>query len=541
MTRGSLRHKSIVGLVLVVVMLSSLFAGAAIGLKSFRRANDKLIDQLPELGAANVLMRETSRLDARNAINPESKSTLMKDLRRVRESLQVYFELLRKNTTRFANVESKRNELDLTFRIDAEVTGLMRQLSDDQNLEYQLNATRHYLTKHPEVLIHYDTQGRMIAEPGIADRIEKLNDYTSELPSRLHRGLMTILSDSNIDYQASRSIVIFSTIAVLVLLIMLARLFRRWVLKPVYQLHYGVLQLAHGRFDHRISISTTVEMQALADAFNTMASKIGATYADLEHQVEVRSRQLVRSERLAGVGFLAAGVSHEINNPLASIAFGAEALENRLARIQDLLPANEVKPVQSYLAMIQEEAFRCKRITEKLLDFARGGETQRERTDLVQLVQSVIEMTQHMGKYRGRSIRFQPRSPLFCDVDAQEIKQVVLNLVVNSLEAINSGGSLIVESHADDGMAELAFTDNGHGMSAEVLENVFEPFFTRKRYGKGTGLGLSISHRIINQHNGELLAESPGENLGATFTIRLPLADNFTGSQTNHHSHAEFN
>ena len=251
----------------------------------------------------------------------------------------------------------------------------------------------------------------------------------------------------------------------------------------------------------------------------------------LEHQVDIRSRQLVRSERLAGVGFLAAGVAHEINNPLASIAFGAEALESRLSRWADQFPPAEAKPVRSYLAMIQEEAFRCKRITEKLLDFARGGETHRERMDVVSLVQSVVEMTRHMGKYRSRSIMFQPRSPMFCEVDGQELKQVILNLVVNSLEAIETGGYLIIESHANQGMAELSFTDNGHGMPADVLDHVFEPFFTRKRSGKGTGLGLSISHRIINQHGGELLAESPGENMGSTFTIRLPLAEDFTGSR----------
>lgn len=537
MRRGSLRRKSIIGMFLVVLMLASLFAGSAIGLNSFRRANDKLIDQLPELGASNLLMREASRLDARNASTLEGQATLNHDLQRVRNSLQVYFELLRKNTTRFVDVNSKRNELDLTFRIDAEVTGLLRQLNSSHSIDFQFNATKHYLSNHPEVLIHYDAQGRMIPQPTIADRIEKLNDYTSELPSRLHRGLMLILADSNIEYRTSRSMVLFFTLAVIAQLLVLARLFRRWVLKPVYQLHFGVLQIARGRFDHRISISTSDEMQALADAFNNMVAKLGATYADLEHQVEVRSRQLVRSERLAGVGFLAAGVSHEINNPLASIAFGAEAIESRLEHLDGQLPAQDLRPVKTYLSMIQEEAFRCKRITEKLLDFARGGETQRERTDLVTLVQSVIEMTQHMGKYRGRAIRFQPRFPLFCDVDSQEIKQVVLNLVVNALEAVENGGSLIIQAQANEGMAEIAFTDNGHGMAAEVLENVFEPFFTRKKYGKGTGLGLSISHRIINKHNGELLAESPGENMGATFTIRLPLAENFLGLQSGHVPH----
>src|SRR5262249_1289960 len=150
------------------------------------------------------------------------------------------------------------------------------------------------------------------------------------------------------------------------------------------------------------------EMQALAEAFNDMTARLGATYADLERQVHERSRQLVRSERLAGVGFLAAGVAHEINNPLASIAFCSEALDNRLAPAlaDPSIRQGDVKVIHNSLRMIQEEAFRCKRITEKLLDFSRCGEIQRRRTDLVGLVQGVVEMVQHMGKYRGKQILF---------------------------------------------------------------------------------------------------------------------------------------
>lgn len=529
MRRGTLRHKSLVGFSLVLAMLVCLFGGAAFGLRSFRHTNEKLIDQLPELGASTHLMREASRLDARNAGSAAGKTVLIKDLGRVSDALRVYFEVLRKNTTRFINLDSKRNELDLAFRIDAELTALARQLQPEEEHDYKLNATPYYLANHPEVLIYYDGQGRMINKPTVADRIEKLNEYTSDLPSRLHRGLMVILENSSEEFRTSRMIVVFSTLAVLTLLLILAVLFRRWVLKPMDRLHFGVIQLAQGRFEHRISLRTSDEMQALAEAFNNMATRIGASYAELEQQVDVRSRQLVRSERLAGVGFLAAGVSHEINNPLASIAFSAEALESRFGSLDGKLAAAEIKPIRHYLSMIQEEAFRCKRITEKLLDFARGGDTQRERTELVALVQSVIDMTQHMGKYRGKTIRFNPRSPLFANVDGQEIKQVVLNLVVNALEAIESGGCLIIQSNADHGMAQVSFTDNGHGMSADVLENVFEPFFTRKKDGRGTGLGLSISHRIINQHGGELLAESPGAGMGATFTIRLPMAENYNG------------
>jgi two-component system NtrC family sensor kinase len=108
-------------------------------------------------------------------------------------------------------------------------------------------------------------------------------------------------------------------------------------------------------------------------------------------------------------------------------------------------------------------------------------------------------------------------------VDAQEIKQVVLNLIVNALESMEGTGTLKIDARYNHGMAEMVFTDNGCGMSAAVLENIFEPFFTKRRDGKGTGLGLSISHRIVNQHHGEIMATSPGMDQGSTFTVRLPI------------------
>jgi signal transduction histidine kinase len=279
-------------------------------------------------------------------------------------------------------------------------------------------------------------------------------------------------------------------------------------------------------------------MQGLAEAFNDMTARLSVTYADLERQVQERSRQLVRSERLAGVGFLAAGVAHEINNPLASIAFCSEALENRLVplleqagqadttspgTITGVGVEGDAKIVRNYLRMIQEEAFRCKSITERLLDFSRCADIQRERTDLAGLIQGVVEMIRHMGKYRGKHIVFQPREAVMAHVDSQEIKQVVLNLVVNALDSMEADGTLRIDLRYADGMAEMAFADDGCGMTPEVLENIFEPFFTRRRVGKGTGLGLSITHRIISQHHGEITATSPVEDLGSTFVVRLPV------------------
>src|SRR4051812_20625656 len=140
-------------------------------------------------------------------------------------------------------------------------------------------------------------------------------------------------------------------------------------------------------------------MEELAAALNNMTGRLREMYRDLARQVNERSRQLVRSERLASVGFLAAGVAHEINNPLASIAFCSEALEGRLAgKLADFPSESEV--VTKYLRMIQQEAFRCKAITQRLLEFSRGGERRREPTNLADLVQSVLDMVQHLQNCR---------------------------------------------------------------------------------------------------------------------------------------------
>jgi signal transduction histidine kinase len=185
--------------------------------------------------------------------------------------------------------------------------------------------------------------------------------------------------------------------------------------------------------------------------------------------------------------------------------------------------AGDAKVIRQYVRMIQEEAFRCKAITERLLDFSRVGDIQRVRTDLVSLVQNVVEMVRHIGKYRNKSIVFSPRGAVLADVDPQEIKQVVLNLVVNALESMDTGGTLRIDLRYSEGKAELTFADDGCGMPPEILENIFEPFFTKRKVGKGTGLGLSITHRIVSQHQGEITATSPGEGEGATFVVRVPI------------------
>jgi len=200
----------------------------------------------------------------------------------------------------------------------------------------------------------------------------------------------------------------------------------------------------------------------------------------------------------------------------------AESLEGRIAELLRNLPAGDGDVIRQYLQMIQNESFRCKQITERLLDFSRGRDAARESTDLVRLVCEVVAMVQYLSKYREKRIEFARTAPCYAEINGPEIKQVVLNLVANGLESMDRGGTLKIDFAEQTDHVVIQFTDEGCGMTAEVLENMFEPFFTRKQSGQGTGLGLSISHRIISQHGGTLSASSSGPGKGSVFTVRLP-------------------
>jgi signal transduction histidine kinase len=331
---------------------------------------------------------------------------------------------------------------------------------------------------------------------------------------------------SNATIRQSLWIVVASTVQLLVIVLALLYYFREWIYTPIKELQGGVQRVHAGDFDHPIRLHSRDELEELANEFNAMTARLGTIYTDLARQVNERSRQLVRSERMVSVGFLAAGVAHEINNPLASILFCAEALERRLEEVlaNDAAPA-DVEVLTRYLKMIQQEALRCKDITQKLLDFSLSGERKREPTDLAALIRGVLEVARHLPNCRGKTVSFNPETYLVAPVNAQDLKSVILNLVVNALDSLDDVGSLTIQLRARDGFAEMAFTDTGCGMAPDVLQNIFEPFFTRSRTGKGTGLGLFISHQIVDQHGGQIEAASPGPGQGSTFTVRIPILE----------------
>jgi two-component system NtrC family sensor kinase len=356
--------------------------------------------------------------------------------------------------------------------------------------------------------------------------VERLRELAAKLPSYLHDRFRQLVSDVRNEYRFAIGLAWTTTGITTLVLVAGVLLFRKWIVRPLATLVRGSREVAAGKFDHRIRLESDDEMRELAESMNDMTARFQEIRDDLDCQVRERTKQVVRSEQLASVGFLAAGVAHEINNPLASIAMCSESLESRLIELLDHVDdgyAADRDVVRHYLEMIQKEAFRCKQITEKLLDFSRMGDPERQNTDVRELVAGVIDMIRHLGKYQNKSVRLQGASPVIAEICPQEIKQVVLNLITNGLDSVESGGTITVTVVSRDAKAFLIFEDNGCGMTDEVLQHLFEPFFTRRRNGQGTGLGLSISYRIVEEHNGQIIPHSDGPGKGSKFTVSLPL------------------
>jgi two-component system NtrC family sensor kinase len=293
----------------------------------------------------------------------------------------------------------------------------------------------------------------------------------------------------------------------------------RGVVRPIARIEAGVERFASGDFQQRLPATGDEELAALARQFNTMADELESLYRDLEQRVRKQSRQLVQAERLASVGFLAAGVAHEINNPLAIIAGHAELALRKLS---------DEDPMRPKLQVICDEAFRCKAITEKLLSLSRGEPDEGKIIDLRQTVGEVVEMVTALPRWAHRQIAVDmPAEPLAAKADPSRMKQVLLNLLTNAAAATTDHGRISVAGRNPRDAVVIEVTDDGKGMDEATLGRVFEPFYTDRRgtHEPGTGLGLSISHAIVTDHGGALTAASDGAGRGSTFTIRLPRSE----------------
>lgn len=232
-------------------------------------------------------------------------------------------------------------------------------------------------------------------------------------------------------------------------------------------------------------------------------------------------QELIHASRLSAVGELASGVAHEINNPLASVAGYAEEMLDLICEKKNL-DVHDLEDFKDYLTTVIEQTYRCKAITQNLLNFARQTDFSRVKISLSGLIEktlSLLDLDEKVGKAKIVT-DFAPE-PYPVETDPSQLQQVFLNMLKNAIAAVGSDGLITLRTRYENGTVTVEFQDNGMGIPKENLEKIFSPFFTTKPPGSGTGLGLSICSSIIGNLKGIIDVQSEA-GLGTTFTITLP-------------------
>jgi signal transduction histidine kinase len=315
---------------------------------------------------------------------------------------------------------------------------------------------------------------------------------------------------------AIQSMVITVVLATLGLVAMLF-LVLRTVVRPLRALERSAVALGRGDFRPGPRIRSSDEIGALAGAFEEMAAKVAATQNALEDRVAAKTRELVRAARYADLGVLAAGVAHEINNPLATIATCAEGMQRRLER-GTLERAEETE----YFRTIASEAYRARDITQRLLALARPDASPVSRVVLLTLLQELQRVTRHQLERRNVRLEIEAPAGLAVRGNSGELLQALVNLVLNARDACPAGKCVRIGATRQGSAAVIDVDDEGPGVPSELVERIFEPFFTTKPPGEGTGLGLSLVAAIVEGHGGSIVVtHSPAG--GARFRVRIPV------------------
>lgn len=284
------------------------------------------------------------------------------------------------------------------------------------------------------------------------------------------------------------------------------------ITKPVGRLVAASKEFASGNLSYHVEVNSRDEIGELGKTLNRMSASLNERDQELRAYTE---RQLLRSERLASVGRLAAGVAHEINNPLTGVLTFGHLL---------LRKCDDASPQREALETIVNETTRCKRIVRGLLDFARETELQKVPASVNDALRESLRLTENEALVNSVEISEELNQQLpEIMLDKAQVQQVFINIVVNAIDSMPNGGTLNVTSDiaADGKFVVVRFADTGCGIAAENVGRVFDPFFTTKDASKGTGLGLAVSYGIVARHNGTIGVKSqPAE--GSTFTVKLP-------------------
>jgi len=328
-----------------------------------------------------------------------------------------------------------------------------------------------------------------------------------------------------------RATLVVSIVLLSLLMIAIGWLLSRMVVRPLRHMDRCVESLASGKLDKLTPPSTDREIVSITQAFNHMISEL-----------ELRQKRLLRSEKLAALGTMLAGVAHELNNPLSNISLSCQIL---LEEINESDPERKTE----LLEQIDEQTVRARNIVRALLDFARDRPLKREPVPLAPLLAETLHFL-NAESAPGIAIACDIPADIVLQGDRSRLQQAFLNLIKNALQALGDSGDIRIRAnllhqaalpvasagnsnagcHLSNEAVDIEIRDNGPGIPGDILPRIFDPFFTTKDVGQGMGLGLFIVHEIIEELGGCISAESqPGQ--GTSFHIQLPLEHPAEASQ----------
>ncbi len=305
------------------------------------------------------------------------------------------------------------------------------------------------------------------------------------------------------------------TMAGIIVAFIVSYLLGNSIIKPIQSLVSASHDLAKGDMNHKVEYESKDEIGELANTFNFMIDSIKERDEQLK---EYTKQKIMESERLAIVGQLAAGVAHEINNPLGSILIYSNLL------LEDM---EQESPVKDNLKKIVEQTTRCKEIVRGLLVFSRQTEPEMLLADIHKTIEDVLSLVKNQALFQNVKIikKYKQSIPLIL-FDKSKIQQVFINILLNAVESMEGEGELFIETAntSDEKFIEIKFTDTGCGIMEENIKKLFDPFFSTGKKVHGTGLGLSISYGIIKNHKGDIKVVSE-VGKGSTFTVILPVKE----------------
>ncbi|OGA55630.1 MAG: hypothetical protein A3G81_20335 [Betaproteobacteria bacterium RIFCSPLOWO2_12_FULL_65_14] len=370
-------------------------------------------------------------------------------------------------------------------------------------------------------------------DTGSADRIRLFREITGQgrevsrqlehMSSALLARVESLQEKTQQVYQRAWNLILGATALVGGFAVLMAYLMSRKLARPIRELVSGTRHVMRGDLNHRVTVSERGEIGELMGSFNAMAQEIDEHRGRLERLVQARTAELeqaheslMRSEKLASIGVLASGVAHELNNPLTSILMNINLLMEEVEDRPDL---------HRELKRVGDDALRCQRIINDLRDFSHRRELEIGPCDLNAVVSDALGLISRQLRLQKIALtrNLPDRMPcVLCDPD--RIRQVLMNVFVNAIQAMPEGGTLSVGTAFQEGRAAITVTDSGPGIPSDIRSRIFDPFFTTK--AEGTGLGLSIVYGIMEEHGGRVEIDSAAA-AGTAVRLLLPTQEGY--------------